>query len=128
MSNVFWKAWAIVFVLSVFWLGWCLKTSAPAQAQAGTPEVIQARSFEVVDDEGRVRAALRIVPDGSPSLLFLDAHGKPRALLNTDPDGAAGLALYDAGGKPRALLSIFPDGTPVLGLFDGSRNVLFSAP
>ena len=39
MGSVFWKFWAVLFVLSIFWLGWCIKTSPPAQAELGTQEV-----------------------------------------------------------------------------------------
>jgi hypothetical protein len=32
MRNDFWKVWAMLFVFSIFWLGWCIKTSTPAEA------------------------------------------------------------------------------------------------
>lgn len=39
MKGLFWKVWAILLVLSIFWLGWCIKSSPPAEAQYGPTEV-----------------------------------------------------------------------------------------
>ena len=39
MNQVFWKVWALLLILSIFWLGWCLKTSPSAQAQYGPADV-----------------------------------------------------------------------------------------
>ena len=39
MKGLFWKVWAVLLVLSIFWLGWCIKTSPAAQAQSGVLQV-----------------------------------------------------------------------------------------
>jgi len=147
VNNFFWKAWAVVLVLSIFWLGWCLKTSAPAAAQSGdVPDVIRAKSFEVVDAEGQTRAKLVAIADGSPALGLMDANGGTRALLCLHPDGSPRLIfaddrgtaravflsemveLHDADGKPRATLYLSSDGSPEVILRSADWKVLFSAP
>jgi len=39
MKGLFWKVWAVLLVLSIFWLGWCIRTSPTAEAQSGVLEV-----------------------------------------------------------------------------------------
>ena len=56
---------------------------AAGQAKATAPKVVRAQKFEVVDAEGRVRAMLGLLPDGSPSLELSDEQGKTRAAMGT---------------------------------------------
>ena len=78
---------------------------------AQVPEVIEARSFRVLDEQGTVRANL--FEDG---LLVIDEQGTQRALLGADSLvfydeqgtrvtlGGGGLTFYDGQGMPRAAL------------------------
>jgi len=79
---------------------------APVFAQkAPQPEkVLQAERFEVVDQAGKLRAALGTASDGSPSLTLADQAGKSRATLGIASDGSPGLQLYDQAGQLRAAL------------------------
>jgi hypothetical protein len=61
------------------------------------PGVVQAKSFELVDDNGRVGASLGSAGDVT-SLAFYDKKGKPRASLGNSGD-ATFLAFYDKTGK-----------------------------
>jgi hypothetical protein len=38
---------------------------APARADSTAPEVVHARAFQLVDEQGRVRASLNVVPGGT---------------------------------------------------------------
>ncbi len=49
---------------------------------AKAPGTIQAKSFQVVDDSGRVTAVLDTHGDGARLILY-DKAGKPRAMLGT---------------------------------------------
>jgi hypothetical protein len=103
-----------------------LVQGAPAVAQVGgaVQEVVRAKRFEVVDDQGRSRALLSVLPDGSPGLTLYDGAGKQRAGLGLLPDGTPRLALHDAAGKQRAGLTVLPDGSPGLALFDAAGKAI----
>ena len=66
-------------------------------AAAKAPEVVQAKSFQVVDDNGRVGASLGNAGDNT-FLIFYDNSGKPRASLGNAGDTTY-LAFYDKTGK-----------------------------
>ncbi len=72
------------------------------------PGTVQAKSFEVVDDNGVVRAFLGTTGDLSVLRLY-DTAGKPRAFLGTTGDGAGLLTLYDKAGIDRAALGTVGD-------------------
>lgn len=64
------------------------------------PALIQAQRFELVDDEGRVRAVLGDVggPGGyAPGLVLRDAEGNDRSCCALFPDGP--LLSFDVGGN-----------------------------
>ena len=151
MAGYFWRIWAVLLVLSIVWLGWCMKTSQPAEAQTGVAEVIQAKAFELVNAGGEIRMSLSTDPDGSAGLWLSGANGEIRTVLGTHPDGSTELALFDADENVRAMLMILddgspgqwfydaenevravlgthPDGTPMLDLMDADGEFLFSAP
>jgi hypothetical protein len=70
--------------------------------------VVRTRALEVVDESGRVRAALR-TEKGHPELVLYDASGTPRASLLQDPDQSA-LFLRDAEGTIRVGAAHFAHG------------------
>jgi hypothetical protein len=74
-----------------------LAVGSPLVGAAKAPEVIQAKNFEVVDNNGRVSASLANAGDLT-SLAFFDKTGKPRASLGNIGD-ATYLAIYDNTGK-----------------------------
>jgi hypothetical protein len=74
-----------------------LLAGSPLVGAAKAPEVVQAKRFEVVDDNGRVGAWLANTGDLT-SLVFFDKSGKPRASLGNNGD-ATYLAFYDNTGK-----------------------------
>jgi hypothetical protein len=71
------------------------------------PEVIQAKSFAVVDDDGKVRAVLGSSGD-DVGLAFTDRARIRRIVLSTSGDGAS-LILADKARKLRAVLATFGD-------------------
>lgn len=80
---------------------------------------IEAREFVLRDQNGAMRAALSIRPDGTPGLGLFDSKGQVRLSLDLGADESAGVNAYDATGTLRAALAVRPDGTPGIGLFDG---------
>ncbi len=136
-------------------------------------QTVRARLFELVDEEGKVRAELGVEPDGfpsfnlldkngvgrvgltlmggSPSLLLMDEDGalralvrvgpegassvtlmgkdqKPHAMVSTEPDGSSYLAFTDADGVRRAGLAALADGASALTFSDQAGNVVWRAP
>src|SRR4030042_6372175 len=69
---------------------------------------IRARSFILVDENGKELAALDATPSG-PELWMCEENGKSRAMLTVFKGGPK-LTLYDDNGKPRALLAGTKDG------------------
>ncbi|NIM07408.1 MAG: hypothetical protein GTO55_11820 [Armatimonadetes bacterium] len=86
----------IVLAMGSVWAG-----NTPVKQQV--PEVVRAHRFEVVDDAGRVRAALGVRHDGIGLFLF-DKEEKQRILMTVTEDGGQWLLLSDEEGHPRAAL------------------------
>jgi len=76
--------------------------------------VVQAKHFQLVDDENKVRAQLGTGPDGSSVALefYQDDRETSRLSVGIDPNGAAAVALRDDAGGTRARLAVEPSGTP----------------
>ncbi len=83
----------------------------------GTP------GLALFDQNGKGRAGLLLLASGAPGLGLHDQNGKNRLLLSVGADDTPGLALLDQNGKERARLTVVPDGSPSLGLFDQSGKV-----
>lgn len=84
---------------------------------ARSRSTLEAGEFVLRDDQGRMRAALAIRPDGTPGLGLFDDNGQVRLSCELGPQGAPGIQLHDAIGTLRATVAIRPDETPGLGLF-----------
>jgi hypothetical protein len=120
---------------------WHPATVAAQEQQPAAADVVKARSFEVVDTfgtmraklgmgtdgivglglsdaTGETRAALAVVPDGTVSLVLFGARQAERAQLTLNRDKRVGLSLSDTNGKQRAAFGVGPDGSPTLTLFD----------
>ena len=71
----------------------------------GTPDVVQARAFEVVDEAGTVRASLALtaLPEGPELALY--GEGKIRARLSL-PGWGPEFILFDALDEPAATLRL----------------------
>jgi len=73
-----------------------------------TQDEVRARSFVLVDAQGKQRATLDMYTD-QPRLALSDTNGKIRVALAISQGGPA-LALVDANGKATASLFVTPDG------------------
>ncbi len=79
-------------------------------------EVVKARNFLLVDENGKTRAALEMIGDES-SLVLSDKSGKERATLKVDNDFGPDLRMLDENGKTLAMLVVVK-GDPFLDLSD----------
>lgn len=86
--------------------------------QVSKDRVVQAQQFILLDATGTVRAGLDAT-DGYPALRLTDRNGKTRASLAVLEDGTPVLALIDAGGLAGAWLHA-KEGAPILQLQDSS--------
>lgn len=82
---------------------------------AKAPEVIQAKRFALVDDNGKVRASLDSIGD-FPGLALYDKAGKLRTLLANGDDNS-GLTFFDKAGRMREALGLAGNDT-ALALYD----------
>ena len=94
-----------------------------ARAATSAPAQIVARSFVLVDANGRTRAELGLYPFG-PALRLFDKAGTPRVDLNI-VGNMPGLDLYDKVGTPCVTLDIARD-VPGLALYDKAGKLRVS--
>ena len=85
------------------------------------PDVVQAKAFQLVDDNGQVRAEMKTNEHGDPSFVLLDRDGKARFDLSFLEDGGLGLHLNDTNGQ--AGMSVKKSGEPYLSLWDQGGGV-----
>ena len=86
------------------------------ESDDGTKDVIRARSFVLVDDDGRERAELTVTEDGSARLLFRDKDGVRGPWIGFRSDGVQALTLTDADGFSYLELRV-NDGLPAVILY-----------
>ena len=89
--------------------------AAGAARTGAVPEVVTARKFCLVDENGKARAGL-FVFEGGPVFTLLDENDKPRVMLRVNKEGPD-LALLDENAKTRAFMALDKDG-PALCLSD----------
>lgn len=87
-------------------------------------DVVRTKRLEIVDDEGKVRAALGTDEEGMGGLTLFDEGGKKRAVLEAGEaqKHAEGLALFDAQGNIRAMLGLSKDGHSNLSILAGGKG------
>lgn len=91
-------------------------------------KVVQAQAFELVNDEGVVRAAMKITANGSPALTMFDKDGNTRFDVsfgngNDGSDGSVGVSLHGVNGEGRLFLSIGEYDQPSLSMLDSNETV-----
>ena len=90
-------------ILNLFLLLTVLLRVPPAVAQAqGVAPVLRGKALEIVDDHGRIRASITLLPASATAnhepfpetviLRLMDRHGKPRVKLASSEQGS-GLGL-----------------------------------
>ena len=86
-------------------------------------KVVEAENFVLRDGSGTARAILN-VSGGSVNLALADRQGKHRAVLYVMDDGTAGLALRDKDLVRRTVLYVLADGSSGLGVAgkDGEKR------
>jgi hypothetical protein len=99
-----------------------LVTMRPAAAQ-GVPPVLRARALEIVDDQGRVRASLSVLPAGTSAkgdrhpetvlLRLITERGRPSVKISASEE-AAGLGLSGPSGTSDTYVILEAKGTSSL--------------
>ena len=74
--------------------------------------IVQARQFQLVDEENELRAQLATGPDGAASLEFMPNGETPRVSVGVNRSGTAVIALRDETGQIRARVAVEASGTP----------------
>jgi hypothetical protein len=95
----------------------------PVAAQ-DVPDVLRARSWELVDASGRSRATMTVSPEGEAVLRLRDRNGTIRVKLGADERGS-GLLLLNASTEPGAqVLATATASTLTLTNPDGRKQVI----
>ena len=91
----------------------------PAVAQ-GAPSVLRGRALEIVDDQGRVRASLSVMPAGTSAhgdryaetvlLRLITERGRPSVKISTSEE-AAGISLAGPSGTRDTYVLLEAKGT-----------------
>jgi CheY-specific phosphatase CheX len=63
------------------------------------PDVVRAKRFELVDDDGHTRAVIGRLGDGSPHVILADDKGPMRCAIWLAPNGTPSVAFFDANGR-----------------------------
>jgi hypothetical protein len=72
-----------------------------AEKPAGSAKALSAENFFIVDEQGKVRAALSLSPDnGQPALVLLDKQGKVRLRAGLMNDGHPAVYVDGKDGVP----------------------------
>lgn len=72
---------------------------ADGKCDAGTTDVVRTRLIELVDDQGKARATLKVEPQGEAILRLFDSRGTIRVKLGASADGS-GLVLLNEATEP----------------------------
>jgi hypothetical protein len=110
---------AVLTVANLVVLIFSLATMRPAVAQ-GVPAVLRGRALEIVDDQGRVRASLTVMPAGTSAkgdrypetvlLRLITERGRPSVKISASED-AAGLGLSGPTGTSDTYVILEAKGT-----------------
>jgi hypothetical protein len=83
---------ALLTVLNLAILAWPLAAPVPVSAD-GDAGIIRARGLQIVDDQGRIRASLGVLPDSGAGetvlLRLINADGQPSVKIGASPISAA---------------------------------------
>ena len=90
----------------------------PAHAQANAHDVIYARDFRLVDENGETRGMMAVVPDAGPSIMLFDGEGRATISIATFDDGKPHIALYGEPKDPRIALQVDGEDTAALTMTD----------
>lgn len=114
---------ARVTVLNLILLTTFLAARAAAAAES-VPDVLRARAWELVDAHGRMRASMKLSPDGTVVLRLTDPNGTIRVKLAADERGS-GLVLLNGATDVGAHITADGEGsTVVLANPDGRRQTI----
>jgi hypothetical protein len=95
-----------------------------AAAKGAAADTVRAGLIELVDEQGRVRAQLKVEPDGEAVFRLRDAKGEIRVKLAAGERGS-GLVLLDPSTEPGVQMLVGRDGPSVsLTGRDGRRKVI----
>lgn len=86
-------------------------------------QVIRAHAFEVMDNSGKVRVKLSVLPDGDSAIDIRDARGTERAWMGLKASNGPTIGLADAQGYPRAIMNVSSAGFATISLTDQEHNV-----
>lgn len=63
------------------------------------PDLVKAKRFELIDEEGRTRVVIATIPDGSPHIVLTDAYGQIRIAIALSKSNTPKVMLLDEKGS-----------------------------
>ena len=101
-------------------------TIVQASSSANELQVIRARSFELVDDKGQVRASLVVESNGETVFRLKDSKGEIRVKMGASETGS-GLVLLNGNTNP-GIHALTNNNSTSITLTDTSGNKLVVEP
>jgi hypothetical protein len=107
------RRWRIVAVAAVVFAA-----SALLLAAAAAPNIVRARRFDLVDDQGKTRASLRVDAPRQPALETIRGKrgnvllGDPRPAITIVTHPVVYLRFMDDSGRQKIAIGIDHDGRP----------------
>lgn len=93
--------------------------------QPPSQDVVRARTFELIDQNGNVRMNLEMMPYGDaeqPLITMYDEGGQIRGMVGLQQDGSPEIDLTGSDGS-HVRLSSRPDGSNSLDFYDHNRTI-----
>lgn len=110
---------AAVALFGLVGMGTALVASGSADT-AG--DIITARSFVLVDDEGTERGRFGTTEDGAAQVALRDPSGADRLRMTVRNEGSPGLVFSDRSGNRRIVVGLLPDQTSTMVFADGAGS------
>ena len=95
------------------------------RASGALPDVIQAKSFRLVNDDWQTRAELSLDQAGDPMLVMNDRSGNRRFRIYQGENGQQRLEIGDQNGDARLCIGEDDNGTPMLYTTDSNGKRRF---
>lgn len=81
-------------------------------------DVVQAKRFELVDADEKVRVSIGLDENGNATMQFLDQNDKVRVRVGSEKNGQSSITLHDSDGEARVVSMVAENGSSFFFMYD----------
>lgn len=111
--------------ITIYFVSCLLSSALGGMAVLGWLSIGQAelyiKALTIVDDNGQVRASLKVRDSGISSLYLMDPNSQLKLMLSASEDGSSRIALFNKSERP-AFLATIEEEEPSLYFYDNSKK------